>query len=72
MSLQISEKVKELGRQAQEELKDQFARIDAIAEENAARVLDAFLRGCASFPARKNGVAFRDSSRATGPWLYKN
>ena len=42
MSLQISEKVKELGRQAQEELKDQFARIDAIAEENAARVLDAF------------------------------
>ena len=41
MSLQISEKVKELGRQAQEELKDQFARIDAITEENAARVLDA-------------------------------
>ena len=31
MSLQISEKVRELGRQAQEELKDQFARIDAIA-----------------------------------------
>ena len=40
MSLQISEKVRELGRQAQEELKDQFARIDAIAEENAARVME--------------------------------
>ena len=33
---------------------------------------DALLRDCASFPARKNGVAFRDTSRATWPWVCKN
>lgn len=42
MTLQLSNRVKELGEQAQLALADQFARIDAIAEENTARVLSSF------------------------------
>lgn len=42
MSLQISERVRALGRQAQQDLREQFDRIDAIAEENSIRVLEAF------------------------------
>ena len=65
MSLQISEKVRELGRQAQEELKDQFARIDAIAEENAARVLDAFQthRVADAYFASTTGYGYDDLGR---------
>ena len=65
MSLQISEKVKELGRRAQEELKDQFARIDAIAEENAARVLDAFQthRVAEGYFAGTTGYGYDDLGR---------
>ena len=42
MSLSISDRVRALGEQAQGELTREFARIDAVAQENAARVLDAF------------------------------
>ena len=42
MSLQIDESVRALGKRAQESLREEFARIDAVAEENAARVLAAF------------------------------
>ena len=42
MSLQISDRVRQLGAQAQAELTQQFALIDSIAEENTARVLAAF------------------------------
>ena len=42
MSLQIDESVRALGMQAQEALGEEFARIDAVAEENTARVLAAF------------------------------
>ena len=42
MPLQISDRVRELGRQAQADLGEQFARIDAIAEENTQKVLAAF------------------------------
>ena len=42
MPLQISDKVKVLGYQAQTELTEEFARIDAVAQENTARVLAAF------------------------------
>lgn len=42
MTLQLNERVKELGKQAQLALADQFAGIDAIAQENTARVLSAF------------------------------
>ena len=34
MSLQINERVRALGKQAEAELSEQFARIDAIAAEN--------------------------------------
>lgn len=40
--IQISPKVQALGDQAQGELAEQFARIDAIAQENTRRVLSAF------------------------------
>ncbi len=42
MSLQISERVRALGREAQSQLAREFERIDAVAEENTARVLAAF------------------------------
>ena len=42
MPLQISKHIKQLGVQARQELDGQFARIDAIAEENSQRVLEAF------------------------------
>ena len=40
--IQFSPKVQALGDQAQRELTEQFARIDAIAQENTRRVLSAF------------------------------
>ncbi|NCE65227.1 hypothetical protein D1159_11730 [Pseudoflavonifractor sp. 524-17] len=42
MSLQLSERVRALGREAQSGLREQFDRIDAIAEENTQKVLAAF------------------------------
>ena len=42
MPLQISEHVRALGAQAQADLAEQFARIDAIAEQNTEKVLSAF------------------------------
>ena len=42
MHLQIDDRVKALGDQAQGLLTEEFARIDAIAQENTARVLAAF------------------------------
>ena len=42
MPLQISERVRALGDQAQQALTDQFARIDRIAEFNTQKVLSAF------------------------------
>ena len=42
MPLQISGRVHELADQAQKDIQEQFARIDAIAEENTQKVLAAF------------------------------
>ena len=42
MPLQISDRVRALGAQAQDALTEQFARIDAIAEYNTQKVLSAF------------------------------
>ena len=42
MLLQINDRVKAMGDQAQGQLAEEFARIDAIAQENTARVLAAF------------------------------
>lgn len=44
MTLQISERVQKLAKQAQESLREQFDRIDGIAEENTRKVLAAFQR----------------------------
>jgi len=42
MTLQISDKTRDLAQQAQEALREQFARIDEIAERNTEKVLAAF------------------------------
>ncbi len=42
MPLQISDRVRALGARAQQELTREFSRIDAIAQENTQRVLEAF------------------------------
>ena len=42
MPLQISDRVRALGAQAQAELTEQFTRIDEIAEFNTQKVLSAF------------------------------
>ena len=42
MSSQLKERVREIGKQAQDALTEEFSRIDAVAEENTARVLSAF------------------------------
>ena len=42
MTLQISDRVRTLAAQAEVEIKEQFAHIDAVAEHNTQRVLAAF------------------------------
>ncbi len=42
MPLQINDRVRQLGRQAEQALREQFDRIDAIAAENTEKVLAAF------------------------------
>lgn len=42
MPLQITERVRQLGRQAEKELREQFDRIDSVASENTEKVLSAF------------------------------
>ena len=57
MPLQLSQRVRDLGRQAQDGLREQFDRIDAIAEENTQKVLAAF---------QKHRVAESDFAGTTG------
>lgn len=65
MSLQISERVKALGARAQGELTEAFARIDAVAEENTARVLAAFQkhRVADAYFAGTTGYGYDDLGR---------
>ena len=65
MSLQISERVKELARRAQEDLREQFERIDRIAEENTQKVLEAFQkhRVSDSYFAGTTGYGYDDLGR---------
>ena len=65
MSLQISEKVRALGGQAQASLTEEFARIDAIAEANTARVLAAFqeFRVAEGYFAGTTGYGYDDLGR---------
>ena len=65
MTLQISQRVRDLGRQAQAGLREQFERIDAIAEENTARVLSAFqkFRVAEGYFAGPTGYGYDDLGR---------
>ena len=67
MSLQISDKVKALAAQAQADLTEQFARIDAIAEENTQKVLAAFQkhRVAEAHFAGTTGYGYDDLGRDT-------
>ena len=65
MTLQISDRVRRLADQAQAGLAEQFARIDAIAEENTARVLAAFQdhRVADAYFAGTTGYGYDDLGR---------
>ncbi len=65
MPLQISDRVRALGRQAQADLGEQFARIDAIAEENTQKVLAAFQkhRVAEAYFAGTTGYGYDDLGR---------
>ena len=67
MSLQISDKVKALAAQAQADIRPQFDRIDAIAEENTAKVLAAFQKHRVSEAhfAGTTGYGYDDLGRDT-------
>ena len=64
-TLQISERVRELGRQAEQGLEPQFARIDAIAQANTQRVLAAFQnhRVAEGYFAGTTGYGYDDLGR---------
>ena len=63
--LQLDENVKALGSRAQAQLTEQFARIDAIAQENTARVLAAFQehRVAESYFSGTTGYGYDDLGR---------
>ena len=65
MTLQISERVRALGKQAQDALTEEFSRIDAVAEENTARVLAAFQehRVAECYFAGTTGYGYDDQGR---------
>ena len=65
MSLQLSDKVLSLAAQAQADLRPQFDRIDAIAEENTRKVLSAFQkhRVAEGYFAGTTGYGYDDLGR---------
>jgi len=65
MPLEINEKVRALGRQAEEALREQFDRIDAIAAENTEKVLAAFQKHkvAESYFAGTTGYGYDDIGR---------
>ena len=65
MPLQISNHIKQLGVQARQELSEQFARIDSIAEENSQRVLEAFQdhRVAEAYFSGTTGYGYDDQGR---------
>lgn len=65
MTLQISDRVRSLAAQAQREIRDQFDRIDAIAEENTQKVLSAFqkYRVAEAYFAGTTGYGYDDLGR---------
>ena len=65
MRLQINERVRALGRQAEEALREQFEEIDAIAAENTEKVLSAFQKHkvAESYFAGTTGYGYDDLGR---------
>lgn len=65
MSIHISERVLKLAKQAQDSVAEQFARIDAIAEENTRKVLSAFQshRVAEGYFAGTTGYGYDDLGR---------
>ena len=65
MTLQISKRVRALGKRAQDALTEEFNRIDAVAEENTARVLAAFQkhRVAECYFAGTTGYGYDDQGR---------
>ena len=65
MPLQIDERALTLGNKAEEDLREQFERIDAIAQENTARVLSAFqeFRVAEGYFAGTTGYGYDDLGR---------
>ena len=65
MTLQIDNRVRALADQAQQELTEQFARIDTISQENTARVLAAFQkhRVAEGYFAGTTGYGYDDLGR---------
>ena len=65
MPLQLDQTVRDLGRQVQSSLEREFARIDAVAEENATRVLSAFQehRVAEGYFAGTTGYGYDDLGR---------
>lgn len=63
--MQISDKVRQIGAQAQADLREQFERIDAIAELNTQKVLSAFQkhRVAESYFAGTTGYGYDDIGR---------
>lgn len=72
MPLQISEQVKQLAAQAEAEIKEQFARIDAIAEANTHKVLAAFRkhRVADAYFAGTTGYGYDDLGRDRLDMIY--
>lgn len=65
MPLQISEATRQLAQRAEEDLKEQFARVDEIAQANAEKVLDAFQthRVAESYFTGTTGYGYDDIGR---------
>ncbi len=72
MTLQISERVRTLAAQAEVEIKEQFAHIDAVAEHNTQRVLAAFQsnRVAESYFAGTTGYGYDDLGRDKLDQIY--
>ena len=70
--LGISEKVRRLGAESEERLAEQFARIDAIAENNQLKVLAAFQkhRVSAESFSGTTGYGYNDDGRDTLEKVY--
>ncbi len=72
MTLQISDRVRTLAAQAEVEIKEQFAHIDAVAEHNTQRVLAAFQsnRVAESYFAGTTGYGYDDLGREKLDQIY--